>query len=544
MKRKIMLLLLAVSFAVLWSDVRRLQNDPKLSSRVADEESLLYSMSKLMLVEAQAPDIYFDGEKLFYDPGSHTYYYSLVEGSSSAFDPRVRLITVRENARVAFTSGITQELIESNTPILFSVYNDVGYELFYLCCTTLPLLNVDCESEYIGSSADEPMDITLFDNREGAPRRLVESEGLIHKRGGSSAAFPKIGYKISLKKDSVGGSRRNNTVSLLGMRQDDDWILYAGYSDTEKIRNVFSQNLWYESCRYDNEQKRSTGTQYKYVEMFLNGEYNGLYALCYPIDEKELKLCGDRSIQALYKYTNFMGDTIEVNGYGRIGGIEVKYPGSGWDPSDELAAYGQPVDSGDFDLLFRYLDFLNSHRSDNGALLYGIDLQNALDMTLFLNLTQGEDQVGTDNMKNVYLALFKEKEGIKGLLIPWDLDVTWGCSWEEFYKNNVKSYVYTPEDNFILNCGYFAQMIKNDEAIYDRLLSEKYKRLREGAWSDERIMGMLDGYEAQIFDSGAFLRDMERWPDGNYGSPQNKLSVFKDYVLRRLEYCDSFYGIR
>ena len=543
MKKKIMLLLLAVSFAVLWFDIRRSQNDPKLSSRVSDEESIIYSMSQLMLIQAQAPDIYFDEEKLFYDPGSHTYYYSLVEGSSSALDPRVRLITVREDARAVFASGITPELIESNTPILFSVYNDVGYELFYLCCTTLPLINVNCESDYIGSSENEPMDITLFDNRKGAPRRLVESDGFIHKRGGTSAAYPKVSYKISLKMDSVGGSRRNNPISLLGMRQDDDWILYAGYNDTEKIRNVFSQNLWYESCRNDNELKRSTGTEYKYVEMFLNGEYHGLYALCYPIDEKELELCGNRSIQALYKYTNYMGDTITANEYGRIGGIEVKYPGSGWDPSDELAIYGQPVDSGDFDLLLGYLDFLNSHRADNEALLYGIDLQNALDITLFLNLTQGEDQIGIDDMKNVYLALFKDKKGIKGLLIPWDLDVTWGASWEEYYKNNVKSYVHSPEDDFILNCGYFAQMFKNDEALYDRLLSEKYKKLREGAWSDERITGMLDGYEAQIFDSGAFLRDKERWPEGNYGDPQNKLSVFKDYVLRRFEYCDNFYSI-
>ncbi|MCR4658084.1 MAG: hypothetical protein K5770_17940, partial [Lachnospiraceae bacterium] len=65
-----------------------------------------------------------------------------------------------------------------------------------------------------------------------------------------------------------------------------------------------------------------------------------------------------------------------------------------------------------------------------------------------------------------------------------------------------------------------------------------------GPWSDDRILGMLDEYEAQIFDSGAFLRDMERWPDGNYEDPRYKLSVFKDYVLRRLEYCDGFFGIR
>ncbi len=544
MKEKLGLILLAISVALLWILVSRSGTDPRLSSRIVGMKTLIYSMSKLKLVKTEAPGIFFNEEKLFYDEKSHTYYYSLIEGSDSALNPRIRIETIREDARAAFTSEITEELIENNTPILFSVYNDVGYELFYLRCTTLPMINIDCDIENLSSTEDEAMSLTLFDNREGAPRRIIKSEGLIHKRGGSSAHFPKRSYRISLKTDSLGGNKRSNRQSLLGMRQDDDWILYAGYSDPEKIRNVFSQNLWYESCRYDNDLKRSTGTEYKYFELFINSKYYGLYAICYPIDEKEMELNGNRLEQALYKYEDSLGDEVVINDYGRIGGIVVKYPGKE-DSDDELAKYGDRADSLDYSLLFEYYDFLDRNRADNNELLYGIDLRNAMDITLFINMIQGEDHaVEPDKMANLFLALFKDEKGVKGLFAPWDMDRTWGNHCDESSVSDVLAYYNSPEENFILNCGYFAQIIKNDKDTYNRLLSEKYEILRHGAWSDDRIFEMLDEYEAQIFDSGAFLRDKERWPGGSFEEPKIKLSRFKEYVSERLEYCDNYYGIQ
>ncbi len=544
MKKKIMLIiLLAVAVAALWSGIYRLQKDPKLSTRIIDKQSLLYSMSRLKLVQAKAPDIFFDGEKLFYDTKSHTYYYSVIEGSSSAFDPRIRIETIRKDARAVFTSEITKELIESNIPILFSVYNDTGYELFYLKVTTLPIISIELDSDYISSTQDSDMRFTLFDNRKGAPRRVIESAGLIHNRGGSSSHYPKRSYRISLKKDSPGGNNRSNRQALLGMRQDDDWILYAIYNDPEKIRNVFSQNLWFESCRYDNGLKRSTGTEYKYAEVFLNGSYNGLYAMCYPIDEREMGMNGNHSEQALYKYEGPSGDEVIVGEYGRISGIVIKYPGKEEDPDDEFAVYGDKADSEDYKLLFEYYDILNRNRGDNDILLNGIDLQNALDITLFINLIQGEDQaVEPNEMANVFLALYKKENGIKGLFAPWDMDRTWGSHGDEYVIGDITAYVHSPEDDFNLNCGYFAQIIRNDEYTYRRLLSEKYKKLRESSWSDDRIFGMLDEYETQIFGSGAYLREKERWPDGAYQDPKLKLSRFKEYVNNRLRYCDILYN--
>ena len=53
---------------------------------------------------------------------------------------------------------------------------------------------------------------------------------------------------------------------------------------------------------------------------------------------------------------------------------------------------------------------------------------------------------------------------------------------------------------------------------------------------------MLNDYEARIFDSGAYLREMARWPDGTYEDPALKLSAFKEYVFKRIAVCDKTYG--
>ena len=169
-----------------------------------------------------------------------------------------------------------------------AAYNDSFYHEYALVCTTLPLMNIESDTQ-VGDE-DVPVHMTLFDNRKGAAQRLTQSDGDMHIRGGSTRTYPKKGYKLSLTKESLGNNVRLNKVSLLGMRQDDDWILYAAYNDPEKIRNVFSSVLWKNTCAMDNAFGIDNGMEYRYVELFLNGEYWGLYALGYPIDDLQLSI--------------------------------------------------------------------------------------------------------------------------------------------------------------------------------------------------------------------------------------------------------------
>ena len=90
----------------------------------------------------------------------------------------------------------------------------------------------------------------------------------IELRGSSSQQFfPKKSY--SLETQTTNGS--NNNVSLLGMPEENDWILYGPYSDKTLIRN----NLTY----YLSSQMGHYAPRSEYCELFINNEYKGTYLL-------------------------------------------------------------------------------------------------------------------------------------------------------------------------------------------------------------------------------------------------------------------------
>ena len=74
----------------------------------------------------------------------------------------------------------------------------------------------------------------------------------------------------------------------------------------------------------------------------------------------------------------------------------------------------------------------------------------------------------------------------------------------------------------------------------DEIMSKRYSDLRKTYWSDSNVIKLIDDYEEDIFSSGAFLRDKEKWPEGNYINVNLKLSRFKSYVIERLSYMDKY----
>ena len=79
----------------------------------------------------------------------------------------------------------------------------------------------------------------------------------------------------------------------------------------------------------------------------------------------------------------------------------------------------------------------------------------------------------------------------------------------------------------------------NDKNI-DKLIKEKYKKLRSDGWSEMKIDMIIDKLENDIYNSGAFLRDKSRWPNGNYNNAEERLGRLKEYIHERLRYLDKY----
>lgn len=503
-------------------------NPVRLSEIMMNEEQLhLITENRQISEERLLEGLFFDEESLFFDVANNTFYYSLEEGNKNAYNPYVKKKTAHNSVSVAFLyDEITPKNIENNCTFKIIAYDATSYQEYNLKCTTLPMMNINCETAIDEESV--PMDITLFDNRQGATQKNTTSTGMIHVRGGSTRVYPKKAYRLSLTQKSLGGNRRNNKVALLGMRQDDDWILYPAYNDQEKIRNVFSSNLWKYTCAKDNSLGIDNGMEYKYIELFMNGEYWGLYALGYPIDEQQLEIDIAKG-EHLYKKETWEIETFITS--------EQDSAVTGYKTTES--------EQDDWSALKQFYTSLHTSWKDSESMYRGIDVDNAIDMYLFINLIQGLDHVGTlgsMSIKNMYLSVNHVDNKEVLLYTPWDMDITWGNEWTgEADKNLISPYGIDTGTNTIMEHGNLQALILNGDDNVWNLIFSKYWELREDLWSEESINAMLDKYEEDIYGSGAYLREMERWPDGTYASADIGLEVFRTYVMERLQTADDYY---
>ena len=371
------------------------------------------------------------------------------------------------------------------------------------------------------------MQFMLIDNRPNAIQSLIASEGLIHLHGAGTLHHPKKSFRITLLEKTAGKDQLEYKTALLGMRQDGDWLLYPAYNDQEKIRNVFSANLWYNSCAADNSFNLMNGNEYRFIELFLNNRYWGLYALGYPIDTNQMRIFPDNQghyEEFLFKQKAFGPKTENLDpGYD---GLIIQHETSESDLNNGIL------------ILKMYFAQLK-----NGAAgrFWHNDEPNVIDIWLFTKLGQGYDTVRIPGMsKNLMVAIKKNNDGRKILFAPWDMDIYWGNINDETAKNMTIPYAMSPDDNSLEMTVNPVSILRETDPDVNEMIKERYAELRSDVWSDQKINEMLDGFEQDIYDSGAYLRDIERWPDGSIQDPDLKLSKFREYVHRRFNAMDKF----
>ena len=100
----------------------------------------------------------------------------------------------------------------------------------------------------------------------------------IEIRGSSSQMFPKKQFAIETQ-DNNGN---NNNVSILGLPPENDWILYAPYSDKSLIRNYLAYKLARDMGRYS--------SRTRFCELLVNGDYKGLYIIMEKIKRDDNRI--------------------------------------------------------------------------------------------------------------------------------------------------------------------------------------------------------------------------------------------------------------
>ena len=150
--------------------------------------------------------------------------------------------------------------------------------------THLPIVLLDTLGEEFEEKEDIWTQISVIDNENGinfiSDTPDIQVAALTHQRGATSFHFDKKQYRLEFYEEM--GSDKQLDISVMGMASESDWVLNAPYLDKTLVRNA----LMYQIARDTMEWAPDT----RFCELFLNGEYMGLYLMMETVKVSENRL--------------------------------------------------------------------------------------------------------------------------------------------------------------------------------------------------------------------------------------------------------------
>ena len=339
----------------------------------------------------------------------------------------------------------------------------------------------------------------------------------IEIRGGTSQTYPKVSYDIELWEDNSGSDSRKE--SLLGLRNDDDWILDAMYIDLSLSRNLFGMKLWENignAIHLVDEPDAKISQSGDFIELFVNNEYLGIYSMNEQIDKKQLALKKNGGL--LYKSeewtdeTKFSGINQAPDETQEWAGYELKYP-------DEL-------DSINWLALTNLIDLIAYSDDEEFTLEISshLDVDNAIDYYIFINLIQAEDNWG----KNMYS--FRYDEGYPISFAPWDLDLTLG--------NKNSEWTIDSPDDLILSNSLFNRLFQLNVDNYRNKLKYKWNEILGNINLNDLYQYLESSNRLDLINSNAIVRNNQKW-DMNVNL-EGELESLKTWLDSRIIFFDNY----
>lgn len=482
-----------------------------------------YLVALLLIAAAQmaSAQLVIDGRAAMFDELTNTF---LATVPANCFNDSVTLdvSTGTEWTSCTIDGKSTEDTISFNEitadkTFLVSYVNSNGEEnTATLKFTFLPLVQLQGTFGY-----DYEEGILLLSSPDAQQTDTLAAT--IKWRGGTTNAADKHkrNYKVKLKKNK----------SLLGLRNDDNWILDAGQADVFRLRNRIAMDLWNDIASppyyIDREPAARNGVSGKVVEVFLNNEYRGIYNFSENLDRKQMRLkkVQDGEVRGcLYKAKGWhyatMSDTLTIP-YDNLSEtwdvFEVKYP--------DLA----DCDSTDWSTLYNAIDFvvMSSGKDFKEHVAEYFDLPVLIDYWLFLSATNAGDNGG----KNMFWAVYDKKNDKKLTLAAWDLDLTFGQRWGGFFGEWEEINV-SPYSLLELGFNLSKRLINYNVKDITQQLNDRYQELRKGPLATSNMLALLDQYYNAISLSGAAHRETRRW-SGDADLRGEEIDFEKEYQYIR-----------
>lgn len=395
----------------------------------------------------------------------------------------------------------------------YTACEDHGDEKF---CTHLPLFNIVTEGPIpdpylLYDDKGQPMknedgrwvfndetvaaSVEFFTNEDGNNHLTdtpdVSEKGLIRVRGNSSRRFEKKSYLLKFTEENgIDGL----DVSLDGMTADNTWVLHGPILDKTLIRNYMCYNIIGEEMEYV--------PNVRFCELFLNGEYEGVYVLTEKIKYNENGRCNITETDPDMTETSFilgMGNAYtdpehQLNTFFDDSGnrglsyrsnehFEIIYP------NDTLTEAQKEYIASEISHLERTLYSYDSTDSKWGYSAY-LDVDSFVDFFVFNQFMMNRDA----GHLSTYFC--KDIRG-KITIIGWD------------YNNVFNNFfLEQSESTDIYYMSEWYTCLLRDKRFVDQII-DRYYELRETVLSDEYLNSYIE--ETVAYLGPAIDRNYERW---------------------------------
>ena len=429
----------------------------------------------------------------------------------------------------------------------------------YLCTSqitltesNLPIIIIESINT-INSDDKVAANMRIFFKEDGSINKITDTpenyDGNIgiKQRGQSSLFFfDKKGFSIETR-DELG---EEESIAIMGMPKEVDWVLHGPYSDKSLMRNALMYTLADSITPY--------APRVQMTEVIINDEYQGVYLFT-----EKIKRDGDRVDVAKLKDDDLTGDDL-------TGGYILKFDKAdteeiGWtspfsENTDQPVNFVHVYPDWD-DIAPEQKNYIQNWITDFEELLAGPDYtdeligyRKSINTESFIDFMLLNEMSRNVDGYRLSTYMFKDKDSNDDELHlgpVWDYNLAFGNA-NYCDANRIDGWAYNyndvcPGDQFPIH--FWWKRLLTDPTFAEDL-AQKWMKLRNGKFSNSNINGLIDHFEAQLtipqvrnFQKWDIL-GTDVWPNAFVGTTYaSEVDYLRSWLMDRMAWMDSAFDI-
>jgi len=355
--------------------------------------------------------------------------------------------------------------------------------------------------------------------------QIFSSDIGIELRGSTSRRlFEKLSYGFETW-DSDGS---DVDVSINGLPEEEDWILYGPYSDKTLFRNMLVFDLAREMGEY-----ASRGF---FAELELNDEYQGVYILMEKIkrDNNRLDIANLRPVENegidltggyILKIDKTSGDndnsdwsgdeeyTENVGFRSEYGAFLTELTYEPFGPKQGEETYYLYEDPSESDITTQQKEYIKQFISNFETAVFNDDFSTAysdyINIDSFVDHFLLNEISANPDAYRLSTYLHKDREGKLNMGPIWDFNIGLGNDGRSITDGWIYQYNGNYPEDLWLVPFYWEKLM--DDATFKQVVKSRWNELKNSTFKEENLYAKIDAYIAELDAGDAINRNYKKW---------------------------------